>query len=228
MRIQIDVKGSEAVRAELKDIGRKAPRAMSETLNATANAAQKEIRGGLDVFTLRRKTFVEQTIYRQRGVDFATTKKLQAVVRVNPDRDFLAQHEDGTPKTARSGSSVAIPMDAVQQHARNGIIPTKFRPSGLRLHPQVRKVVTPAGVFLVRNRPGKGKGRLDGWRTEFLYRLKGSVPLKPRLRFHVHASTAIDRDFERLALKHIDLVLGAPKSLYDLRPLSVTKSGRNA
>ena len=207
MQIQIKVTGSDALRAELQRIGRQAPYAMSLALNATANEAQTAIRGGLSAFTLRRKTFVENTIYRQRGVDFATKTKLEATVRVNPARDFLAQHEDGGQKTARVGTHVAIPLPSVQPD-RTAVVPRRLRPAALRTNGQVRKIVTPNGVFLVRNRPGKGKGRLDGWRTEFLYELKRSVPLRPRLGFHVHAQKAIDASFQRHALNGIDRAIG--------------------
>jgi hypothetical protein len=207
MRIQIDVHGSEAVRSALRDIGRQAPFAMVKTLNATANEAQTAIRKGLGVFTLRRKAFVENTIFRNRGTDFANKQHLQATVRVHPGRDFLAQHEEGGQKAPVSGRSVAIPMQAVQDAAGGGVIPRRLRPSGLRTNGQVRRIVTPAGVFLVRNRPGKGRGRLEGWRTEFLYRLKPSVPIRPRLAFRDNASKAIDASFERIALAQIDALV---------------------
>lgn len=206
--MQIHVKGSDAVRHELQHIGRQAPFALSLALNHTANEAQRQIQSGLSAFTLRRKEFVERTIYRKPGEDFATKSKFRAAVRVNPARDFLGQHEEGGSKTPLSGRSVAIPLPAVVEAAGQPVIPKRLRPSGLRLNPQVRKVTTPAGTFLVRNRPGKGRGRLDGWRTEFLYRLKPSVPIKPRLRFHANASKAIDATFERIALAAIDQAVG--------------------
>lgn len=207
MDIQIKVTGTNAVRDELRRIGRQAPFAMSVALNNTANDAQKAIRGGLSAFTLRRKTFVENTIYRKPGQDFATKTKLVATVRVNPERDFLAQHEEGGDKRPRSGANVAIPLPAVQPD-RSVVIPRRLRPSGLRTNGQVRKVVTPAGTFLVRNRPGKGKGRLEGWRTEFLYLLKPVVRVRPRLSFHANATKAIDASFARHALAGIDRAIG--------------------
>lgn len=215
MDLKVTVTGSDAVREELQRIGRQAPFAMSLALNHTANEAQRQIRTGLAGFTLRRKDFVERTIYRNRSTDFSTKQKFSATVRIinKPDAkgripDFLAQHEDGGQKTARSGSTVAIPMQAVLDAAGGPVIPKRLRPSGLRLNPQVRKVVTPSGVFLVRNRLGKGKGRLDGWRTEFLYRLKPSVPIRPRLRFHQNAERAINESYERIALNAIDQSIG--------------------
>lgn len=210
MQITINVTGQDAVRSALKGIGRQAPYALQLTLNNTANDAQTAIRQGLTGFTLRRKTFVENTIYRNRSTDFATKTKPQAIVRVNPARDFLAQHEDGGHKTPQSGRHVAIPLPAVQPD-RGTVVPRRLRPSGLRTNGQVRKVVTPSGVFLVRNRPGKGKGRLEGWRTEFLYKLNTSVPLRPRLAFHANARKAIDERFVSNALMAIERALATAR-----------------
>lgn len=219
MQITVNVKGGEQVRAAFQAIGRQAPFAMSQTLNAVANVAQQQIKDSLaERFTLRRAGFVQNTIFRQRGTDFATKTKLQAVIRTHPDRNFLAQHEEGGRKAPIAGSSVAIPLPAVREAAGRDVIPKRLRPSGMIKNGQVRKVVTPNGTFLVRNRPGKGKGRLDGWRTEFLYKLKPSVPLRPRLAFRETAEKAIDAHFTRIALRQIDLAIGAPRSLYELRP----------
>lgn len=204
MDIQINVSGNAMVRAELQRIGRQAPFAMANTLNDTANAAQQAVKDSLaSRFTLRRDTFVKNTIYRQRGVDFATKTKLQAVVRVNPARNFLAQHEEGGRKAPVAGTNVAIPLEAVQPNPAI-VVPKRLRPAALRLNQQVRKVVTPSGTFLVRNRPGRGRGGLVGWRTEFLYKLQRDVPVRPRLQMRDTSEKAINASFVRLALLNID------------------------
>jgi len=208
---QITIRGNDEVRKALQDIGRQAPFALSLALNATANDAQSSIKASLDSrFTLRRKAFVESTIFRKRGEDFATKTKLQATIRTHPERDFLAQHEEGGRKAAVSGTNVAIPLEAVKPNA-SSIVPKRLRPSALRMNGQVRKVVTPSGTFLVRNRPGKGKGRMVGWRTEFLYKLKTSVPIRPRLQFRDTAEKAIDASFVRHAMAGIDRALGTAR-----------------
>lgn len=209
MNNAITVKGFPEVSKALQEIGRQAPFAMSLALNNTANEAQRAIKDSLaSRFTLRRKGFVENTIYRQKGVDFATKAKLQASIRVNPERNFLAQHEEGGSKGPMSGTNVAVPMPAVREAAKGEVIPKRLRPSGLRLNGQVRKVVTPQGTFLVRNRPGSGSGRLVGWRTEFLYKLKPSVPIRPRLQFRDTAVKTIDDSFVRHALLGVDQSIG--------------------
>jgi len=199
----IEIRQSAEVTAALRNIGRQAPFALSLALNRTANEAQREIRRGLSAFTLRRKEFIERTIYRGVG-DKATKASPFASVRVNPARDVLAQHEEGGQKTAKFGTNVAIPLPAVRQLAGSPVIPKRLRPQGLRMNEKVRKVVTPNGTFLVRNVAGKGRGRLNGWRTDFLYRLKPSVPLRPRLGFHRSAMKAINAHWSRLAFEAID------------------------
>lgn len=207
MKITLNVTGAESVKTTLKEIGRQAPFAVATGLNSLANEAQQGLQGELkDRLTLRRPDFVKNTIFRAKGTDFATKSKLQATVRVHPERDFLAQHEEGEIKRARSGLSVAVPLLAIQP-ADSTVIPRRLRPSGLRNNPQVRKITTPAGTFLVRNRPGRGRGGLNGWRTEFLYELKRGVPLRPRLRFHATTQRVIDASWDRHLMAGIDKAL---------------------
>ncbi len=209
MDIQVKLRDKWQVREALAEIGRQAPFAMAKTLNATANAAQEAVREGLEskgAFTLRRPEFVLRTIYRKPGQDFASKKNLRAVVRVHPERDFLAQHEEAGRKVPTSGRTVAIPLDAVKP-TESSVVPRRLRPSALRSNAQVRRITTPSGEYLVRNRFGRGRGGLRGWRTEFLYRLQTSVPLRGRLGFVRTASETIDARFVGIALVEIDELL---------------------
>ena len=211
MEIRMTVRDSALVREALSDIGRQAPFAMAKALNATANAAQTDVRLKLErgrQFTIRRRDFVLRTIYRQPGQDFATKGALRAVVRVHPDRDFLAQHEEAGRKVPTSGRSVAVPLYAVKPTDQT-VVPKRLRPSALLRNPQVRRVKTPTGEYLVRNVAGRGRGGLRGWRTEFLYRLQPSVPLRPRLGFIANATETIDRRFVGIALVEIGELLDA-------------------
>ena len=211
MKIGLNVNGEAALRKALQDIGRQAPYALSLALNDTANDAQTSVRDGLsNAFTLRRAEFVKRTIYRNRATDFARKDRLQAIVRVNPERDFLAQHEEGGRKVPMSGSNVAVPLPAVQPNA-TAVVPRSLRPAALRRNAQVRKITTKNGTFLVRNRPGTGKGRLVGWRTEFLYELKRSVPIRPRLKMLDTASRSVDATFVARALQGIDRALASAR-----------------
>jgi hypothetical protein len=207
----IEIRHSKDVANALAEIGRQAPFALSLALNYTANAAQREIRQGLGAFTLRRKEYILRTIYRG-AVDKATKSYPFATVRIQPGRDVLAKHEEGGSKTPRSGNNVAIPLPAVREAAGNAVIPKRLRPSGLQRDARVRRIVTPSGTYLVRMRAGTGRGRMLGWRTEFLYRLKPSVPIRPRLGFQRNAMIAINRDFEKLAFEAIDRAMATRKT----------------
>jgi hypothetical protein len=195
MDIKLSFRNEGAAQKMLADLRTGAPAAVALACNKLADTVQAEVRRSLSgSFTLRRQLFVERTIYRNKGTDFArwNQRPIQAVVRVNPERNFLAQHEEGGTKTAASGTNVAIPLQGVRPTATE-VVPKRMRPAQLRTNTQVRKVVTPNGTFLVRNRPGTGKGKTLGWRTEFLYKLKRSVPLRPRLGMVDTFSRVVDR-----------------------------------
>ena len=202
--MEIRVTGTVEVNKALRELGPKARSALAYALNQTANDVQGKIQAGLrSRFTLRRDTFVQRTIYRQPSVDFATKDELRAGVRVHPERNFLAQHEDGGQKTARDGGMVAIPLKAVQPSPAL-VVPTRLRPSGMRNDRRVSKVVLPTGTFLVRHTKGtKSKAA----RSEFLYELKRSVPLRPRLGFLETSEKTVNRVYQRQALLALDYAL---------------------
>lgn len=203
MSITVKVTGTATVNQLIRELGPKARSALAYALNQTANDVQTKIQAGLrSRFTLRRDTFVQRTIYRQPGVDFATKDELRAGVRVHPTRDFLAQHEEGGQKAARDGGMVAIPLKAVQPSPLV-VVPKRLRPSGMREDQRVSKVVLPTGTFLVRHTKSKGK---EG-RSEFLYELKRSVPLRPRLGFIRTSEETINRVYQRQALLALDYAL---------------------
>lgn len=206
MDISVSLVGTATLRAEFQRIGRQAAFALSRTLNDTANAAQAAVQDSLaSRFTLRRDRFVRNTIYRRRGVDFATKAKQSAAIVVDPSRDFLAQHEEGGRKAPIAGKHLAVPLQGVQPN-RAVIVPKRLRPGALKADPKVQKVTTPAGTFLVRQKRGNKRLGL-GTRTEFLYKLQATVPLRPRLDMRETSLREIDRSFVRLALVNIDKAL---------------------
>ena len=204
--MQIKVTGTVEVNKAMRELGPKTRRALAFALNETANDVQQKIQAGLmSRFTLRRADFVKKTIYRQPTVDFADRNgyELRAAVRVHPERNFLAQHEEGGQKTARSGGMVAIPLPAVQP-SPSIVVPHSKRPSGMRNDKRVSKVVLPTGTFLVRHTKGS---RSKAGRTEFLYQLKRSVPLRPRLGFLDTAEKTVNRVYQRQAIMALDYAL---------------------
>lgn len=109
----------------LSTLGAKARFGASVGLNRTANEVQDEVRKGLSgQFTLRRKAFIENTIYRKPREDFATKDNLKAGVRINPERDVLAKFEDGGSKTPREGKSIAVPLGA--RPSPTSIVPQRY------------------------------------------------------------------------------------------------------
>lgn len=204
--MQLKIEGFDAVRRELAAIGRQMPYAASVALNTIANKTQAEIRGTLSGnFMLRRKTFIERTIYREPGVDFATKSRLQAGVGVHPERDMLAKHEEGGSKRPIQGTRLAVPVNVPRTAA--GIVKAAYRPKALRGNPRVFRIDPPGGDPLIAEQLGRGKNA----RVRVLYALKRAVWLKPRLNFHATATRVIDREWEGAVRAGIDKALATAK-----------------
>ncbi len=207
--VRLTIHGDVAVRQQLQAIGRQAPYALSVALNNTANAVQSAVRDSLsDRFTLRRKTFVENTIYRQSGVDWATKTKPQATVRVRdtPDSkgrvpDFLAQHEDGGTKTPRDGRSIAIPLPGARRN-KGDIVTVANRPRALLAKKQAFRKDD-----LLLKRTGRGKRA----KLTALFVFKRSVRIRPRLGMEATAERVVPDVWERIAGAAIDRALATAK-----------------
>ena len=208
MDIRINIKNERSARKLLADLRSGAPGAVALACNKLADGVQAEVRKGLpSAFTLRRKPFIEQSIYRNKSTDFAryNQRPIQATVRINPERDYLAKHEDGGLKTPRSGQFVAIPLKPVRP-VFSQVVRDKWRIGTLKTDPNVRKLTTPAGTFLVRDVKGRGKAN-RGARTDFLYVFRRSVPLKPRLRMLETFSRVVDKDAVPQMMRAIDAAI---------------------
>jgi Family of unknown function (DUF6441) len=180
------------------------PFALSKGLNETAKEFQKRQREGMKHrFSIRRKSWVERSVKIGRE-DWATKKKLEAIVRIETpgDRsrsDILAQHEEGGEKRGR-GRTMSVPIMARPRGYGGGVVPKRLRPSNLNLRPWgstgrvmrgdqrtiLIRTANDRGVIL--QRTGKGKRT----RLKVLYRLKGEVPLKPTLEFFRTARVVYD------------------------------------
>jgi hypothetical protein len=205
--ISIKLTGHEEVRAALKEIGKLAPRALTLTLNKLADDGQKAVQGTLATsFTLRRADYVTKTIFR-KGEDFATQSRPRAAYGVNPERNILAKFEENSIKAPISGRSIAVPLSAVKP-TRESVVSKGLRISTLRTDPKVRRITTPNGTFLVKEkRAGKVKGVKLGARTDLLYKLVPSVRLTARLNFHATAKRSLDDSFVRTATAGIEAAL---------------------
>jgi hypothetical protein len=180
------------------------PFALSRAINKTVDAAQDAVQAALPAeFHLRRAPFIEQTIYRKPGQDFATKTNLAGVVRVNPERNFLAKFEDGGEKQSIAGKSLAVPI--MRQADRDLIIrrgdplSVKMLMASIQLHKgkvlrfrnlrkkgQVKITVDPNRVFLVKNAKGTfilqrvGTGSAG---NRVLYWFRKDVPIPDSLHF---------------------------------------------
>ena len=200
--MKVTVSGDTAVKQQLQQIGRQAPFALATALNATANSVQQAVRASLTAqFTLRRKTFVERTIYRQPGQDFATKSKFQAVVRVHPERDVLAQHEEGGTKGPREGRSIAIPTTNARRNKAE-IVSQANRPRALI----AKGTAFRRGDVLLKK---SGRGKRAKLLTLFVF--KRSVRLRPRLGMHETAQRVIPDVWEQHALNAIERAMATAR-----------------
>ena len=207
MNLTLKITGHDDIRKALQEIGRKAPKALVLTLNKLADDGQKAVQGTLaKSFTLRRAEYVTKTIFR-KGDDFATQSRPRAAYGVNPERNILAKFEENSIKAPISGRSIAIPLSAVKP-TRESVVSKGLRISTLRTDPKVRRITTPNGTFLVKEkRAGKVKGVKFGARTDLLYKLVPSVRLSARLNFHATAKRSLDDTFVRTATAGIEAAL---------------------
>lgn len=200
--MNVTIRGHTEVRAQLQEIGRQAKFALALALNGTANQVQRAVRTGLDErFTVRRKAFIENTVFRDRRTDFATKQHPVAIVRVHPDRDVLAKHEDGGAKRPVSGRSIAIPLGAVRRN-RADIITSASRPRAL----QAKKNVFREKDVLYK-RTGTGKRQ----KVQALYLFRRSVALRPRLGMADTAAKVIPRAWPSEAERAINRALSTAR-----------------
>jgi hypothetical protein len=168
------LEGGEELQAALANLPRQVKFATAVGMNRTIDEAQAEIKAGLSgKFTLRRKAFVEGTIYRKPGKDWATKDKLEARVQVNPDRNVLEKFEAGGTKAPTGGRrALAIPI-AVKRNKSD--IVTKAN-SVKALLASKKAYIRDGKVWLLQ---GRGKIR----KRVLAYVFAKAVPLKPTLRF---------------------------------------------
>jgi hypothetical protein len=188
--IRVDAKGAIGWLRHVHQ--RQIPFATSKALNQTANDVQAAIRQSLPGlgFTLRRKAFIERTIYRQPGVDFSTKHKLSAGVRIHPQRDVIAKFETDTVKRPDRGSNLAIPGPAVRPNF-SAVVGKAWTP----------KALGQKAFKLKLKRGGYGLFWRVARRNEFLYTLKPHVPLNHVLHF---VDTARRTVALRWALRMVD------------------------
>lgn len=171
----------------MKSYEKQARYAAMQTVNDLANDFQRaEQEGVRQRFTLRQPRFILNTIKRERA-DWATRDNLRAAVRIDPQRDQLARHEEGGEKTSIQGKPyVAVPSPELRRTKR-GLIPRRLYPSAFKpfvdlpsgiTKGQQRSFIVPTdnGNRLLIQRTGKRT-------TKARYLFVPSVTIPPRLEF---------------------------------------------
>jgi hypothetical protein len=206
----VDVQHESEIISMLAGVRSQTPYAISVSINRSLDDAQAAIRRTLpEHFHLRSKEFVERTIYIANK-DRARKDNLVGIVRVNPERNFLAKFETDHEKRARGGKNLAVPVLRIRQP--DLIIkrshPLSFKKvmqaidqRGGRIKARRKKGAPPPGplgdVFLLKKngrtlvmqRPVSGGDR-TGNRSNLkvLYVFEHEVPIEPELHF---ADTAL-------------------------------------
>jgi len=133
MNTIVKVEGLEEVEAILQKMRGQVAFGASMGMNRTMDEAQTAIRQTLPgKFTLRRATFIQNTVYRKPGQDWATKDHLVARVRIHDDRNFLAKFEDGGDKTPTQGrKALGVPVLGGARPNKTSVVPEKFKLSAL-------------------------------------------------------------------------------------------------
>jgi hypothetical protein len=188
--IQITVDPSEAL-TYMQRLSQQAPFAVSLALNKVANHAQAAVRDGIKrTYTLRREQFVLNTVKINRE-DRATKTKLDATVRIDPERNILAKFEEGGTKTARSGGSVAIPTTNVRRNKAD-ILQKSQRPRALldsKAAGRGKVFKTEKGIF-------QRVGARGASTVRALFLLRSVVRVRPTLNFKRNATDAVQRTWK--------------------------------
>lgn len=193
--IDVQVNLAPALRA-INAVLKQLPFATAQALNQTANDFQRvEQEAVLRNFTVRQRSYILNSIKRNRGQDFATKDHLVAVVRIDPQRNQLAKFETGGMKVAIQGKPfVAIPLPGIKRTKRD-LVPRRLYPSafkpfidlpGDRAKGQERTFIVPTkgGDRILLQRFGGTRGK-QGVRA--LYLFVHEVKIDDRLHFHENA-----------------------------------------
>lgn len=185
--IQIQVDARDAL-TYLQRVSQQAPFAVSLALNKVANHAQSAVRDGIKrTYTLRREQFVLNTVKINRE-DRARKDKLDAIVRIDPERNILAKFEEGGTKTARDGRNIAIPTTNVRRNKAD-ILQRSQRPRALldsRAAGKGKVFKTDKGIF-------QRVGARGASVVRALFLLRSTVRVRPTLNFKRNATDAVQR-----------------------------------
>jgi hypothetical protein len=221
IELEVTMDKGPTIETTLLGLGSQMPFIAAKTLNITANKSQDAIQAALpSEFNIRRKTFIENTIYRGRA-DFATKDNLVAAVRVNPARDFLAKFEDGGEKHSIDGVSLAVPVQRMNvpnliigrgdPRAVKKVMALIAEQGGKQIGPFKRRGAKRAAqqsFFLVHSRKGQTLVmQRDAGTVRVLYAFEKSVPIKPQLHFEEIAMKRAVETFDESLTEAIEYAI---------------------
>lgn len=196
IELTVDVDNQSGIAGMIAGIRGQLPFAVSLGLNNIADVAQRAVQTALHgEFTLRHEAFIENTIYRKPGQDFATKTNLSATVRVDPTRDFLAKFEDGGDKVGQHALAIPIirqdhPAIIIQRDDPRNIkrvMALIEQQDGKNVGPFKKRSAKRAAqqsFFLIHSKSGKTLVlQRDAGHTFVLYDLEHEVPIPASLHF---------------------------------------------
>lgn len=210
MNVKITV-DDRLVRDALKNVPDEVNRALRNALNDTAREGQRVAQDLIArEFDVRQKAFVLNTVKIEKS-DRATKEKLEATVRIDPNRDLLAKFEEGEQKTTIGGGKyLAVPVRDIRTKGGH-VLPRfafkKFQPFALassltsvrlrgmqRVRDRQPRLVGQGGSFFVRLRDGRPALAISKGKRGFriLYFFHPTQRVDTRLHFVENVGAAME------------------------------------
>ena len=125
MRIDVDINAGEVARSLRFLFRDQVPFATSLAINQTARGIQTEQRAGMrQRFTIRRAYVLQGVKFSK----FSTKRDLEAIVEIDPTRNFLFKFEEGGTVRPR-GTRLAVPDEV--RRGKTGVVSRVMRPRRL-------------------------------------------------------------------------------------------------
>lgn len=183
--MNITVRGLAEARRLIGGVERQIPYAMAKAVNDVTLEARDYLKDrNRQAFIIRRPWVLNG--WRVKLASKRMTP-IKATLWLDPTRDFLAKFEAGGSKVSRSGSSLAVPLDA--RRGAKGLVPKALSIRALQLRKHVTKggkiqLKGVNGAFTVRTASHTLVLQRKARRIETLYVFKRSVPIPPSLHFY--------------------------------------------
>lgn len=198
--ISLNVTGAQEIRARLSNLAtQQLPFAMAKATTTVTLEARDFLKDR------NRQAFIIRRAWVLNGWRVKTASKqdrpIRALLWLDPSRDFLAKFEDGGSKQSRSGSSLAVPIEA--RKGSKGLIPDRLRIRALALRKHVTKggkvqLKGNEGTFTVRTALHTFVLQRKAKRVDVLYAFKRSVPIPPALHFYDNVSAYVRNEWPNI------------------------------